>query len=68
MSGPCGLFAMTSDQNFGVWGGRTQAESRSGTDVNRRHGAQSDEKGQAFIGSPEGPWGLPINNSSLFVG
>jgi hypothetical protein len=40
---------MTSDQNFGVWGGRTETERRSGTDVNRRHGAQSDEKGQASL-------------------
>ncbi|MGC4949340.1 WhiB family transcriptional regulator [Streptomyces sp. DT224] len=28
---PCRLFAMTTDQRFGVWGGRTEAERRSTT-------------------------------------
>ncbi|MEW1777198.1 hypothetical protein [Streptomyces sp. NPDC086777] len=53
---------MTSDQNFGVWGGRTEAERRSGTEVNRRHGVQSDEKGQAFIGSA---YGLSLTLSGI---
>ncbi|GGT58607.1 hypothetical protein GCM10010207_67910 [Streptomyces atratus] len=54
VSDPCGLFAMTSDQNFGVWGGRTEAERRSGTDVIRRPGTQPKGKGQGFIDSPDG--------------
>lgn len=42
VSDPCRLFAVTSDQRFGVWGGRTEAERRSGTDAVRRP-AQPEE-------------------------
>jgi WhiB family redox-sensing transcriptional regulator len=29
VSGPCGHFALTSHQTYGVWGGRTETERRS---------------------------------------
>ncbi|MFF2439360.1 WhiB family transcriptional regulator [Streptomyces sp. NPDC058107] len=55
VSDPCGLFAMTSDQNFGVWGGRTEAERRSRTVAVLRPGTQPEGKEQRFMGSPGGP-------------
>ncbi|WP_406433390.1 WhiB family transcriptional regulator [Streptomyces sp. NBC_01589] len=33
VSGPCGRFAQTSHQYYGVWGGRTETERRSAAHV-----------------------------------
>ncbi|TWV44420.1 WhiB family transcriptional regulator [Streptomyces misionensis] len=36
VSGPCGRFALTSQQFYGVWGGYTEAERRSAVRVHPR--------------------------------
>ncbi|MPY30202.1 WhiB family transcriptional regulator [Streptomyces adustus] len=37
VSGPCGRFARASQQEYGVWGGCTENERRSATDVADRN-------------------------------